>query len=70
LTPGGGRQSQKTLVAGIDHSVPVDRVVILGRGGAGRSTAAARLGQKTGLPVIELDSQFWRPDLTPTPPHE
>jgi hypothetical protein len=28
------------------------------------------LSQATGLPVIELDSQFWRPDLTATPPQE
>jgi adenylate kinase family enzyme len=47
--------------------VQVERVVILGRGGAGKSVAAIRLGQVTGLPVIELDRLFWRPDLTPTP---
>jgi adenylate kinase family enzyme len=44
------------------------RVVILGRGGAGKSTFAARLGAVTGIPVIELDTVFWRADLTPTPP--
>lgn len=43
------------------------RVVILGRGGAGKSTLAARLGNALGLPVIELDRHFWAPDLTPTP---
>ena len=43
------------------------RVVILGRGGAGKSVAAVRLGRVTGLPVVELDRLFWRPDLTPTP---
>jgi adenylate kinase family enzyme len=47
--------------------VLVERVVILGRGGAGKSVAATRLGQVTGLPVIELDRLFWRPDLTPMP---
>jgi dephospho-CoA kinase len=41
------------------------RVVILGRGGAGKSTFAARLGAVTGIPVIELDTVFWRADLTP-----
>lgn len=39
---------------------PMKRVVILGRGGAGKSTLAARLGEITGLPVIELDKSFWR----------
>ncbi|MEU9281453.1 hypothetical protein AB0D87_42105 [Streptomyces sp. NPDC048342] len=44
------------------------RVVILGRGGAGKSTLAATLGTATGLPVIELDKHFWGPDLEATPP--
>jgi adenylate kinase family enzyme len=43
----------------------VDRVVVLGRGGAGKSTTAARLGVLTGLPVIELDRHFWPNDLAP-----
>lgn len=41
------------------------RIVILGRGGAGKSTFADQLGAATGLPVIELDKHFWPPDLTP-----
>lgn len=45
--------------------VPIERVVVMGRGAAGRSTAAAELGRITGLPVIELDKQFWRPGLAP-----
>lgn len=45
----------------------MQRVVILGRGGAGKSIAARKLGERTGLPVIELDKHFWGPDLTPTP---
>jgi adenylate kinase family enzyme len=45
----------------------VKRVVVLGRGGAGKSTLAARLGSLTGLPVIELDKHFWSSDLTPLP---
>jgi adenylate kinase family enzyme len=45
----------------------VKRVVVLGRGGAGKSTVAARLGAITGLPVIELDKHFWSSDLSPLP---
>jgi adenylate kinase family enzyme len=41
--------------------------VVLGRGGAGKSTLATRLGAGTGLPVVELDKYFWSPDLTPLP---
>ena len=43
------------------------RVVIIGRGASGKSTLAARLGEITGLPVIELDKVFWRPGLVATP---
>jgi hypothetical protein len=48
----------------------VKRVVILGRGAAGKSVLAARLAQVTGLPVIELDKHFWKPGLNATPPAE
>ena len=44
----------------------MQRVVILGRGGAGKSTFARKLGEITGLPVIELDKHFWQPGLVPT----
>ncbi|MEV4596669.1 DNA topology modulation protein FlaR [Amycolatopsis sp. NPDC049253] len=44
------------------------RVVLLGRGGAGKSTFAVRLGDALGLPVVELDALFWPPDLTPMEP--
>ena len=40
---------------------------VVGRGGAGKSALAARLGVLTGLPVIELDKHFWSSDLTPLP---
>jgi adenylate kinase family enzyme len=43
------------------------RVLILGRAASGKSTLAARLGEITGLPVIELDKLFWKPGLLPTP---
>jgi adenylate kinase family enzyme len=43
------------------------RVVILGRGGAGKSALAHKLSYMLDLPVIELDSLFWQPHLRPTP---
>ena len=43
------------------------RVVILGRGGAGKSVLARRLSELTGIPAIELDGLFWQPGLAPTP---
>jgi adenylate kinase family enzyme len=45
----------------------MNRVVILGRGGAGKSSLARRLGSLTGLPVVELDKLFWRSNLKPMP---
>ncbi len=48
----------------------MERVVILGRGRAGKSTAAAELGRITGLPVVELDAHFWDSDLVPLPVDE
>jgi adenylate kinase family enzyme len=45
----------------------VQRILILGRGGAGKSTAARRMAELTGLPLIELDTLFWHADLSPTP---
>jgi adenylate kinase family enzyme len=43
------------------------RVAIIGRGASGKSTLAVRLGEITGLPVVELDKVFWQPGLVATP---
>lgn len=39
----------------------MERVIIIGCGGAGKSTLARQLGEKTGLPVVHLDQIFWSP---------
>jgi adenylate kinase family enzyme len=46
------------------------RVAVVGSSGAGKSTFARRLGERTGLPVIHLDHHFWRPGWDPTPDDE
>ncbi|MDQ1481782.1 MAG: hypothetical protein QOI44_2643 [Actinomycetota bacterium] len=46
------------------------RVAIVGPGGAGKSTFARRLGERTGLPVIHLDELYWRPGWVATPDDE
>lgn len=48
----------------------MERVVVIGSGGAGKSTFARRLGHATGIPVIHLDSLFWKPNWVPTPREE
>lgn len=40
------------------------RVLILGSSGSGKSTFARALQGRTGLPLIHLDSIWWRPDRT------
>ncbi|MGQ0432275.1 MAG: isopentenyl transferase family protein [Microthrixaceae bacterium] len=39
----------------------MERIAIVGPGGAGKSTFAAALGERTGLPVVHLDRHFWKP---------
>lgn len=46
------------------------RIVIIGRGAAGKSTLARRLGEITGLPVTEIDKVFWQAGLMATPREE
>ena len=46
------------------------RVVVLGRGGSGKSTFCHRLSASTGLPVIELDKVFWDESLKALTPEE
>lgn len=38
------------------------RVIVIGSGGAGKSTFSKKLGEATGLPVIHLDQLYWRPN--------
>ena len=46
------------------------RVLVVGSGGAGKSTFARELGARRGLPVVHLDRLYRRPPWTETPPDE
>jgi adenylate kinase family enzyme len=46
----------------------VDRIVVLGPGGAGKSTFARLVEASTGIPHIELDKVLWSAGLEPMPP--
>jgi adenylate kinase family enzyme len=37
------------------------RIAVVGSGGSGKSWLATRLADATGLPVIHLDKEFWKP---------
>jgi adenylate kinase family enzyme len=43
------------------------RVVVFGTTGSGKSRLADRLGERTGLRVIELDALNWGPNWQPAP---
>ena len=38
------------------------RIMIVGNNGSGKSVLAVELGIITGLPIIHLDNEFWRPN--------
>ncbi|MBR2604309.1 MAG: adenylate kinase [Clostridia bacterium] len=46
----------------MDHPHIGNRVLILGCPGSGKSTFARALAARTGLPLIHLDSVWWRAD--------
>ena len=48
----------------------MNRVIVIGSGGAGKSTLAPQIGEILGLPVIHLDREFWRPNWMATPEDE
>lgn len=45
----------------------MEKVLVIGSGGAGKSTFSKALGEATGLPVVHLDRLYWRPGWTKTP---
>jgi adenylate kinase family enzyme len=46
------------------------RILVIGSGGAGKSTFARRLGERLGLAVLHLDAFYWRPGWVETPKDE
>lgn len=39
----------------------MERILIIGCGGAGKSTLARQLGEKLSVPVVHLDKLYWKP---------
>lgn len=46
------------------------RVVVIGSGGAGKSTFSRQLGETLGIEVIHLDPLYWQPNWVETPKDE
>jgi len=47
-----------------------NRIIIVGNNGSGKSFLAKELSIITGLPLIHLDLEFWRPNWEETPEQE
>jgi adenylate kinase family enzyme len=50
--------------------VLLQRVMIIGSAGSGKSTLSQALGRILDLPVIHLDKYYWKPNWVPTPNDE
>jgi adenylate kinase family enzyme len=46
------------------------RILVIGSGGAGKTTFARVLGTRLGLPVTHLDRHYWKPGWQATPSDE
>jgi hypothetical protein len=48
----------------------VNRIAVIGAGGAGKTRLARTLGRVLDLPVVHLDAHYYNPDWQPLPPAE
>jgi adenylate kinase family enzyme len=48
----------------------MQRIAVVGSGGAGMTTFATQFARRTGLPVVHLDHLDWRPGWVETPSEE
>jgi len=48
----------------------MDRILIVGCAGVGKSTFARRLAGITGLPLVHLDQHYWQPGWRETAPED
>lgn len=44
----------------------MERILVMGSSGSGKSTFARRLGAATGIPVVSLDALYWKPGWIPS----
>ena len=48
----------------------MQRVAVVGSGGAGKTTFAVACSEATGLPVVHLDKHFWHPGWIESDPED
>ncbi len=48
----------------------MERILIIGSPGSGKSTLSLLMSEKLGLPVVHLDKLFWRPGWVEAPKEE
>lgn len=48
----------------------MNRILLLGSPGSGKSTLSRRIGSLLNLPVIHLDAYYWKPNWVATPDDE
>jgi adenylate kinase family enzyme len=48
----------------------MQRILVIGSGGSGKSTVARRIAERTGLPLIHLDALYWKAGWQETPKRE
>jgi adenylate kinase family enzyme len=69
---GTGRRGRRAEPAAIGSAAvqvsggsrPMERVLVVGLSGSGKSTMAAELARLLGVPHVELDALFWEPGWT------
>ena len=44
----------------------MQRILVMGSSGSGKSTFALRLSAITGMPIVSLDALFWKPGWVPS----
>src|SRR5260370_35143760 len=48
----------------------MERILVMGSSGSGKSTFARQLSTMTGIPTVSLDALYWRPGWMPSDPAE
>src|SRR5262249_53901526 len=67
ISPGSRRCARRERPRADQAGAAMQRVLVIGSSGAGKSTFANALGAATGLPVIHVDRLFWQPGWVQTP---